>query len=82
MPPNKTIVAVSAASQIIKWQVYGEAESRKKKKRVVDSDLKEGASKSKNCYKREDEAWRDKEGSQSYNYVWEGDGVFLDSTNE
>lgn len=39
--------------------------------------LKEGASKSKNCCNQ-----GDKEGSQSYNYVWEGDGLFLDIANE
>lgn len=63
-------------SQIIKKrQVCGAAGRRK---RSVDlQHLKEGASKSKNCCNQ-----GDKEGSQMYNYVWEGDGLFLDITNE
>lgn len=44
---------------------------------MVPQHLKEGASKSKCCCNR-----GDKDGSQSYNYVWEGDGLFLDITNE
>lgn len=38
--------------------------------------------KCKNCCNRKDKTSRDKEGSQSCNYVWVEDGVFLDITNE
>lgn len=75
-----TVVAGSAASQII--EKAGLWRGRKEKTAWFGWISKREALKCKNCCNQKDKTSRDKEESQSCNYVWVEDGVFLDITNE